>query len=96
MDLVIFGSSIAPALNIKRRFVGEEPYCNIARQYNETMKQFLPVMGIKVVEIPRLSQDNVAISASLVRQHLQNGQWEQVRKLVPHSTHDYLREHFRK
>ena len=96
MDLVIFGSSIAPALNIKRRFVGEEPYCNITRQYNETMKQFLPVMGIKVVEIPRLSQDNVAISASLVRQHLQNGQWEQVRKLVPHTTHDYLRKHFRK
>ena len=34
-DLLIFASAIAPALNITKRFVGQEPFDPVTRHYNE-------------------------------------------------------------
>jgi cytidyltransferase-like protein len=89
-DLALFGAVIAPALNITRRFIGEEPYCNVTRQYNETMKRILPPMGVEVHEIPRAEKDGRAISASLVRQLLEERDWNTLEGMVPPTTHDYL------
>ncbi|MDR1658189.1 MAG: adenylyltransferase/cytidyltransferase family protein [Deltaproteobacteria bacterium] len=91
-DLALFGAVIAPALNITHRFIGEEPYCNVTRQYNETMKRILPPMGIAVHEIPRMEKDGQAISASLVRQLLEDQDWPILEGLVPSTTHNYLVE----
>ena len=89
-DLALFGAVIAPALNISHRFIGEEPFCNVTRQYNETMKRILPPLDIQVHEIPRKEEKGQAISASLVRQLLNDGDWNRLQTLVPPTTHSFL------
>lgn len=76
LDLALFGSAIAPALGITKRFVGTEPFCAVTRAYNERMKQILPKYGVEVIEIPRIG----GISASLVRKAMAEGNLELVSK----------------
>ena len=90
LDLQIFCDYFSPYFHIKTRFVGEEPYCPITRQYNEQMKAFLPTKGISVVEIPRKAWDGQAISASRVRQLMAEQRYDQIKALVPPTTYDYL------
>ncbi len=82
-DLRIFGEKIAPELNISVRFVGEEPYDKITKQYNIAMKEILPKYNIDLVEIPRLKIQNTAISASIVRKCLREGKLNVIKELVP-------------
>jgi len=89
-DLLIFAAAIAPTLNIKTRFVGQEPFDPLTRHYNEEMKKLLPEYGCDVVEIPRLEKDSGAISASRVRKFLKDGNFEEIRKIVPEATFRYL------
>ncbi len=90
LDLELFGSRIAPALGITRRFVGTEPNCQVTDVYNETMKQVLPGYGISVTEIPRKEQAGQAISASRVRAAVKAGEAEKIKELVPESTWEYI------
>lgn len=90
LDLGIFGEYIASTLEINRRYVGEEPYCLVTRKYNETMKDTLPKYGIEVVEVPRLKDGDVPISASKVREYIKNGKLEEMRNLIPITTYDFL------
>lgn len=94
LDLEIFGIKIAPELGISRRFVGTEPFCKITDSYNRVMKKILPAYGIKVEEIARKADNEVSISASLVRTCLTKREYEQVRTLVPKSVYEYLMNHF--
>ena len=87
LDLTLFGSAIAPALGITKRFVGTEPFCAVTRAYNERMKQILPKYGVEVIEIPRIG----GISASLVRKAMAEGNLELVSKIVPETTMEYIR-----
>lgn len=91
-DVTFFGAIIAPALGIRRRFVGDEPLCNVTSQYNESLKSILPYMGVAVKETPRLMENGKAISASLVRKCLASGEWEKIKKLVPPTTFEFLLE----
>lgn len=59
MDIWIFAQYIAPRLGITRRFVGEEPFDKITRQYNEQMQSLLPEYGIELIEIPRRETKNM-------------------------------------
>jgi [citrate (pro-3S)-lyase] ligase len=93
-DLTIFASKIAPALGIKKRFVGQEPFDKITRQYNEAMKATLPRHGIELIEIPRLEMEGRAISASEVRASLKSGDLARIAEIVPPTTYDYLMEHY--
>ncbi len=88
LDLVVFGSRIAPPLGISKRFVGTEPYCAVTKAYNECMKRILPQYGIEVVEIERKD----GISASKVRAAIKDGNAELIRSLVPETTYKYLVE----
>jgi len=90
LDLALFCSYIAPALKVKRRYVGEEPYCETTRAYNKSMKAALPPRGIEVVEIPRKEKDGEYISASHVRNLIREGKTEQTKKLLPESTYEFL------
>lgn len=90
-DLRIFGQYVASALGIKERFVGEEPIDMVTRQYNEEMKEILPLYNIKVTEIPRLKVDNVEISASRVRQFMKEGKWDEIRSMVTETVYDRLK-----
>lgn len=91
-DLMIFAQYIAPALNIKIRFAGEEPLDPVTNQYNEGMKEILPRYGIEFHPIPRILDDgnSEVISASRVRRYYENGCLEEIKTLVPATTYEYL------
>lgn len=94
MDVEIFGEYIAPELDISVRFVGEEPLDPITNQYNTAMKKILPRFGIELVEIPRKTEEEEVISASRVRKLLENEEWDQLEKLVPVTTYEFLVQKF--
>lgn len=98
-DVEIFSRIIAPTLGISVRFVGEEPIDYVTREYNEKMKEILPLFGVEVIEIPRKSLDtekDVPISASLVRRYLQVHDFEKIKEMVPFTTYHYLLEHYQR
>lgn len=96
MDLLIFAKEIAPCLHITKRFVGEEPFDKVTRQYNESMKKILPEYGVEFVEIPRKKCNDEAISASRVRRLIEQKDFASIKELVPESTFKYLVEHYNK
>lgn len=96
LDLLIFGSFIAPSLNIHTRFVGSEPLCGVTRSYNMQMKRILPEYGCNVVEVPRLMVDDKIVSASTVRQLITERNFLAIKSLVPQPTFDYLIKKYHK
>lgn len=93
-DIHIFGKYIAKEFNISIRFVGEEPLDKITRQYNESMRTVLPKYGIQFIEIPRKEEGEGVISASRVRRLMQEGNFEEIKNLVPPTTLEFLRKDF--
>lgn len=87
LDLELFGVKIAPALHITKRFVGSEPYCAVTRSYNEAMRSLLPLYGIEVTEIERMSIEGRAVSASDVRGYLDSQEWDAAGMLLPESSY---------
>lgn len=95
LDVEIFARHFAPTFSVSVRYVGTEPLSLLTNQYNEVLKTQLPRHGIEVVEIPRLSIGVTPISASAVRNALENKDQQALRALVPHTTFAYLKDkHF--
>lgn len=90
LDLELFGK-IAPCLNIRRRYVGEERASHVTVLYNEAMRRRLPELGVECRVIPRLERRGRPVSASDVRQAIHDGRPEDIRSLVPDCTWDYFR-----
>jgi [citrate (pro-3S)-lyase] ligase len=90
LDLEVFKTYIVPTLGIKSRYVGEEPYCEITKTYNNIMKQVLEEQGIHCKIVPRLESHNEAISASRVRELIRNNNIEKIKEIVPKSTYEYF------
>lgn len=90
LDLAVF-TKIAAVLNVTARYVGEEPASQVTGLYNQIMKEQLPKAGIHCIIVPRKQAGGKAISASTVRQCLQNGDWETLKALVPATTLEYFR-----
>ena len=93
-DLEIFAGAIAKAFDITIRFAGEEPADEFTRRYNQFMSQILPSYGIRFCEIPRKCLDGKIISASLVRKHMQEKEYEKVKDLVMPPVYEYLKEFY--
>lgn len=93
-DVDLFGKYIAPVLDIKIRFAGEEPLDPITNQYNKMMEERLPVFGLEFKIIARKKEGCEVISASRVRQLMSDGKWDEIRKLVPDVTWHYLQEEY--
>jgi len=89
LDLLLF-KRIADALGITRRYVGEEPFSRVTGLYNQIMAEQLPAAGLECVIIPRLEVGGQAVSASLVRQLIHDGQMESIKELAPPSTYNYF------
>ncbi|KAA5938022.1 [citrate (pro-3S)-lyase] ligase [Pantoea sp. Bo_2] len=89
IDLLIFRDHIAPALDITHRFIGSEPFCDVTRQYNQTMHRLL-AGAVEVTEIPRIKATDHVISASEVRRLLKAKQFSHIQKLVPETTLAHL------
>jgi [citrate (pro-3S)-lyase] ligase len=94
LDVTLFGQEIAPCLNISVRFVGEEPFDKITKQYNDTLRDILPRHGIEFMEIPRKECNGEAISASRVRKLLDEKNFDEIANMVPQTTLDYLIKRF--
>ena len=88
LDIEIFAQYYAPHFGITHRFVGTEPLSPMTGQYNEALKAHLPERGIVLTEIPRLETGDAPISATAVRQALDDG--GDFRHLVPNTTYEYL------
>lgn len=93
LDCRIFSEYFAPHFGISKRFAGTEPDSQVTAVYNSTMKSVLPQYGIDFIEIPRTTDsDGRVISASAVRELLGKDQPDELKKLVPQTTFDYLVE----
>lgn len=92
LDIEIFLRHFVPHFGITRRYVGTEPLSPMTRQYNAVLKAELPQRGVELREIPRLETQSEPISASTVRS-LAPGDPDALRRLVPDSTWQYLKEH---
>ena len=90
-DVETFCKYIAPPLNIKIRFAGEEPFDPITKNYNENMARILPEHGMEFIEIPRYAIDHQrVINATRVRELLKIKDYDELREYVPQSTYDVL------
>lgn len=85
-DIITFAEIIASQLNIKFRFVGEEPEDEVTNQYNSSMKRILPGYGIELIEIPRKRLDDQYISASSARKLIEENDRETIKELLPETT----------
>lgn len=93
-DVKIFGKYICPTLGINTRFVGEEPFDNVTKQYNDTLKRELTKFGVDLIEIQRKEIDGNVISASLVRKLASQNKFDDIKKYVPLTTLEYLKNNF--
>ncbi|BBQ82253.1 TPA: [citrate (pro-3S)-lyase] ligase [Kluyvera ascorbata] len=93
IDVLLFRNYIAPALGITHRFIGSEPFCDVTRQYNQTLHMLLGD-NMTVVEMPRMKATGSAISASEVRRLLTLQQFSRIRDIVPASTFAHLEAHY--
>ncbi|MGI5977577.1 MAG: [citrate (pro-3S)-lyase] ligase [Candidatus Limivicinus sp.] len=89
LDLKVFGR-IASALNIQRRYAGEERSSRVTGLYNQVMAEKLPENGVEFVEIPRLETGGRIISASTVRKAIHDGCIESVKDFLPPEEYDYF------
>lgn len=89
LDAIIFKKWIAKALNISKRYVGEEPCSEATNIYNESMKEVFN-NEINLVILPRKSENGEIISASKVRHMLSLNDVDKLKDFVPQSTFEYL------
>ena len=93
LDAKIFGRYFCKKFNIIKRMVGEEPYCEITRAYNESLKEILKNYHVEVEVIEREKDDEEVISASRVRGSIRRNRGlnrEELVKLLPKITLEYL------
>lgn len=90
IDLKIFAEKIAPNLGICKRYIGHEPFCPVTNHYNSVMKEYLPTMGIDVIEIKRMENNGNPVSASRVRKLFAEERYDELRRLVPEITYKFL------
>ncbi|MBS5130808.1 MAG: [citrate (pro-3S)-lyase] ligase [Lachnospiraceae bacterium] len=89
LDLAVF-FRIARELQICCRYVGEEPFSQVTGLYNRIMKEELEKNNIDCIVVPRKEKEGKIISASTVRQYIKDMQWEELKKIVPDTTWNYL------
>lgn len=89
-EIRLFATFVAPFFDIRMRFLGEEPTDYITASLNEAARDILPQYGITPIIIPRKKVEEEYISGTIVRKHIVNQEWKELKKLVPGSTLEYL------
>ena len=90
-EVLVFCQHIAPALGITKRFVGTENRDFVTRQYNNQLKLILPMYGIELIEVKRLTENGCDVSAFLTRELILKGRWDEVKHQVLPHTFEMLR-----
>ncbi len=91
IDLRLFAQRIAPGFHIGCRFVGQEPLCPATATYNKIMAEVLESYAIQFVELPRILEGGLPISATRVRKAFAANDMESLRALVPPATLEFLK-----
>ncbi len=94
LDIKIFLNKITPKLNISHRFVGTEPKDIVTNSYNNELIKHLTNSSVKLNIINRKEIDNMIISASTVRKLIKEQKLDQIKKFVPISTYEFIKEKF--
>jgi len=90
IDCEIFLKYYHHIFHITKRYIGNEPYCEVTKTYNEWMHALLPLGGVEVKQITRKQVFEDIISASKVRELIKQDDYEQVKNFVPQSTYAFL------
>ena len=90
LDAGIFAKYFCKKLNITKRYVGTEPYCNVTNAYNESLKSILNDNGIELCLVERKKQGDYQISASTVRQFIREDKFEELKNILPEVTLEFL------
>ncbi len=90
LDVNLFGKYMAPSLGINRRYIGEEPYCETTKMYNDVILEVLPSYGIDVTVVPRKKIGDEIISASKVRSMIKEGDFDNLKNFIPESSYNFL------
>ncbi len=92
IDVRLFERYIAPALNIHKRFVGEEMFDKVTREYNSSLEKILPEFNMdRLFIIPRKADtEGNIISASRVRKLLAEDNFDEIKDEVPDVTYEFL------
>ena len=90
LDSSIFGKYFCKGFNITKRYVGDEPYCQVTEAYNEALKKVLPIYGVELHVVARKVFRDVPISASGVRDLIKQGDLQDLRNLLPEVTLEFL------
>lgn len=93
LDVAVFTKYFVPHFGITRRYLGTEPVCQVTNRYNEVLSQQLPAAGVELRILTRLEDGGAPISASTVRSLLGQNREEDLRRLVPDTTLEYLKSH---
>lgn len=91
LDATLFAARIAPAVGISARYAGEEPYCPVTAKYNQMLSLVLPKLGVEFKVVPRKAAAGDVISASKVRELLKVNAWDDIKRLVPDTTYQFLK-----
>lgn len=90
LDASIFGQYFCRILNITKRYVGDEPYCQVTEAYNEALKKVLSTYGVELHVVARKVFKDTAISASRVRALIKQGDLDDLKNLLPDVTLEFL------
>jgi [citrate (pro-3S)-lyase] ligase len=87
VDVLVYKEYYTKIFNIKKRYLGEEPFSFNTDKYNKVLKDHL---GSHIVIIDRKKVGSHVISASLVRRLIKANKLKKVKKYVPLATYEYL------
>ncbi len=90
LDGGIFAKYYCSKFNIKKRYVGEEPYCKVTNEYNRTLAKVLKQYNIEFCEIERKKYEDKYISASLARDLLKDQKLDLTKDILAEVTWDFL------
>lgn len=96
LDIDIFGKYVAPTLNIKKRFAGEELNDKVTNEYNNCLSRALPKFNIELEIVPRFKYEDELISAKSVRKYVEERNMEMLKMIVPNSTYEVITEKYLK
>lgn len=87
IDVLIYKEYFVKFFNIKKRYLGEEPFSYNTNKYNQVLRQY---MNGHIEIIPRKAIGENIISASKVRKLLKANKLNKVKDYVPKATFDFL------
>ncbi len=92
LDAKLFFQVIAPELEIKTRFVGDEPRDEMSEMHLTALRQESKISKIPLRVAERKHLGNKFISSSMVREALFQGDWETIEATVPDFVFAYLKQ----